>query len=77
MIITINILDIVLNIITVMVILVMVLVLEQASLLFYCSLLNVYNSYCFVNSDYQFGGYEPPAPRGVHGNRGGKGKQSH
>lgn len=24
--------------------------------------------------DYQYGGYEPPAPRGVHGNRGGKGK---
>lgn len=24
--------------------------------------------------DYQYGGYEPPTPRGVHGNRGGKGK---
>lgn len=28
----------------------------------------------FTILDYQYGGYEPPAPRGVHGNRGGKGK---
>ncbi|XP_060843088.1 RNA-binding protein squid-like isoform X2 [Rhopalosiphum padi] len=25
-----------------------------------------------AGADYQYGGYEPPAPRGVHGNRGGK-----
>lgn len=31
--------------------------------------------YCvWLYKDYQYGGYEPPAPRGVHGNRGGKGK---
>lgn len=73
MITTINIPGIVLTTVTVMVILVMVLVLVLVSIIIIIYE-EIENTRKLNILDYQYGGYEPPAPRGVHGNRGGKGK---